>query len=99
MNKIFELILSEIRRFNKITSYENSFETIRAQKVIESNCNAIVFVSPSTNTAEVLINGWPLAVGATLSLNGNTNEIDRTKYKVDMPNGNQTILIIRKINY
>jgi len=88
-----------LRKYNRVTKYENSFETINQKKVIESNCNAICFVSPATNTQTVFINGWPLAAGTNICLNGNTNEIDKTKYTVDMPNGNQQILIIRKINY
>jgi hypothetical protein len=99
MNKIFEFILKELRKLTKSVNYENSFETINEKRVIESNCNAICFVSPSNNTQIVFINGWPLYPATNICLNGNSNEIDKTKYTVDMPNGNQQILIIRKINY
>lgn len=47
---------------------------------IESNCNSITFQNIGTGT--VTVNGFPIAAGLGLEIEGNENEINVTKFKV-----------------
>lgn len=58
--------------------------------------NAITFINNGASV--VLLNNIPLAVGASLSIEGNINEIDTTQYTLNFgtaTNGN--ILVIQKM--
>lgn len=98
IQQLLQKIYTAIAKYNSITQYQIQFESIEAQKVIDSNCNAICFVSNFNNTLPVLVNGIPLYPGTAINISGNNNEKDITKYRIDMPAGNQEIIIIRKIN-
>lgn len=79
--------------------YFNRIETVTIAKVIDSNCNAITFINKASNPFPVTVSGYVLGLGETLSLNGNSGEIDRTKYKIDFNFGaGSVIYVIRKIN-
>ena len=62
-----------------------------------ANCNSITFINKSTDNFPS-INGYPLASGEALSLNGNENEIDVTTYQVgiDLTVGTPNLWVIRK---
>ena len=86
-------------KIENLQPYQFQFETVDVSRVIDSNCNAITFVNKQTNPFAVTINGYVLGVGETLNLNGNTGEIDYTKYKIDFNfGGGFQIFVIRKIN-
>lgn len=58
--------------------------------------NAITFIN--NGLASVTINNIPLAVGASLAIEGNENEVDVTRYSLDFgtsTNGN--VLVIQKM--
>ena len=61
-------------------------------------CNAITFINKS-NTNVPVINGYPLAIGESLSIQGNENEIDTSIYKVsiDFTAGTPDLYIITKV--
>lgn len=54
---------------------------------VDSFCIDIIFLNSCTGT--IYINGFPVASGATYSVNGNENEINTTKYKISF-NGQLT---------
>lgn len=61
---------------------------------LTANCNAITFVN--TGSTDCFINKFLLAAGASLSINGNENEIDVTVYNISFTGGTGILSVIRK---
>lgn len=61
---------------------------------IDSFCNDILFYN--TAAATVYVNGFPIAAGATLAINGNEGEINTTKYKLSFNGGTGSVIVLRK---
>lgn len=61
---------------------------------LTANCNAITFVNVGTTSC--YINKFVLAAGASLSINGNENEIDVTTYSISFTGGTGILSVIRK---
>jgi hypothetical protein len=58
--------------------------------------NAITFINNGASI--VLLNNIPLAIGASLSIEGNESEIDITQYTLNFGNAtNGNILVIQKM--
>ena len=63
---------------------------------IISNCNNITFIN--TGTISVQVNTFTIVAGASLSIGGNENEIDRTIYNINFQGAtNGNVVVIRKI--
>lgn len=63
---------------------------------VASNCAEIAFINFGATTV-VINNGLPLAPGASVSFNGNQNELDTTIYTLTFPpTGNNNCVVIRK---
>lgn len=62
---------------------------------VDSMCIDILFFNNTLST--VYVNGFPLAGNGTLEINGNENELNRTKYKLSW-NGALTgeVVVIRR---
>ena len=61
---------------------------------VDSFCNDILFYNSATTT--VYVNGFPVATGGTLVINGNEGEINTTKYKLSFNGGTGSVFVIRK---
>ena len=63
---------------------------------IISDCNNITFVN--TGAISVQVNTFTIVAGASLSIGGNQNEIDRTIYTINFQGAtNGSLVVIRKI--
>lgn len=62
---------------------------------VDSMCIDILFFNNTLST--VYVNGFPLAGNGTLEINGNENELNRTKYKLSW-NGQLSgeVIVIRR---
>jgi len=60
-------------------------------QLLPANCNSIAFVNTGTNS--VLVSGYQLISGQSLSIDGNANEIDITQYEIIFQAGAGTNLI------
>lgn len=80
------------------TKYKIEVMQYNTTRKISSACNAITFYNNGTIT--VLVQTIPLVVGATLTIEGNANEIDLTEYQIDFgTNTNGVLTVIRKYNF
>lgn len=61
---------------------------------VDSFCNDILFYNSAATT--VYVNGFPVATGGTLVINGNEGEINTTKYKLSFNGGTGSVFVIRK---
>jgi hypothetical protein len=61
--------------------YKIEFSQYSATIKIDSNCNSISFVN--AGTIDCTINQFILPAGASLSIDGNENEIDTTVYNIN----------------
>jgi hypothetical protein len=61
---------------------------------IDSMCIDIIFYNDTAGL--IFINGWPIAAGATLSISGNENEQNTTKYKVSFNGNTGTVYVSRR---
>lgn len=62
---------------------------------VDSNCNAILF--SNTAAATVFVNGFPVASGGVLFVDGNLGELNTTKYKLSFGAGNiGQVFVMRK---
>ncbi|MFO0089230.1 MAG: hypothetical protein ACK518_00150 [bacterium] len=61
---------------------------------VDSFCIDILFNNQATGT--VYINGFPVIAGGTLSINGNLNEINVTKYKISFAGATGTVYVQRR---
>lgn len=61
---------------------------------VDSFCNDILFFNSTATT--IYVNGFPVATGATLVINGNEGEINTTKYKLSFNGGTGSVFVIRK---
>lgn len=55
--------------------------------MITSDCLAIAFFRPLTNTNPVWVNGIPIEAGQTLSIGQTTGDVDKTQYEVSFGTG------------
>jgi hypothetical protein len=63
---------------------------------IISDCNNITFIN--TGTIDVQVNTFTIVAGASLSIGGNAEEIDRTIYTINFQGAtNGNVVVIRKI--
>lgn len=87
----------------KRQKYNITFTVIAISQYIESNCSDINFIN--NGSIDVLLNGFRLIAGASLSFTAQFNELDTTKYLLsfdtDQTSGQaqpgQQVTIIRKI--
>jgi len=61
---------------------------------VDSFCNDILFYNSAATT--VYVNGFPVATGGTLVINGNEGEVNTTKYKLSFNGGTGSVFVIRK---
>lgn len=61
---------------------------------VDSFCNDILFFNSTATT--IYVNGFPVATGGTLVINGNEGEINTTKYKLSFNGGTGSVFVIRK---
>lgn len=61
---------------------------------LTSKCNAITFIN--TGTTNAYINKFLIAPNASLSIQGNENEIDVTTYQLAFTGGTGILTVIRK---
>jgi hypothetical protein len=61
---------------------------------VDSNCIDILFNNQTTGT--VYINGFPVATGAVLAINGNEKELNVTKYKISFAGSTGTVYVQRR---
>lgn len=61
---------------------------------VDSFCIDILFNNQATGT--IYVNGFPVAAGASLSINGNVNEINVTKYKISFGGATGTVYVQRR---
>ena len=76
----------------KFTTETETYTPIKL--TIQSNCNDITFVNSATAT--VFISGFPIAIGGTLVISGNENEINVTTYNLSFNGGTGSVYVIRK---
>lgn len=74
--------------------YYLDFQQYATNQNLYSNCNAITFIN--IGASSVFINKLELATGASLSIQGNENEIDTTTYEMYFSTGNGNLSVIRK---
>ena len=80
------------------TKYKIEVMQYNTTRKIAAACNAITFYNSGTIT--VLVQTIPLVSGATLSIQGNANEIDLTEYQIDFGTATNGVLtVIRKYNF
>ena len=77
-----------------MTCFHIEFTVYTENKFIESNCNAITFNNSGNNN--VVINGYTLAPGVTLVIQGNLGEQDTTTYELIFTGGAGSCTVIRK---
>lgn len=63
---------------------------------VDSNCIDILFFNSTAGT--VFINGFPVASGSTLAVDGNVGELNVTSYKIAF-NGNIGIVYVQRRKY
>jgi hypothetical protein len=63
---------------------------------VDSNCIDILFFNATAGT--IFVNGFPVASNATLSIDGNVNEINVTAYKIGF-NGNTGSVYVQRRKY
>ena len=80
--------------------FKVDFEFLTKQTIIQSHYNAITFINGSTTATDIIyVNNIPLAIGQSLSIEGNANEIDTTVYNVGMGTSTTaTCIVIKKQN-
>lgn len=80
--------------------FKVDFEFLTKPTIIQSHYNAITFINGSTSATDIIyINNIPLAIGQSLSIEGNANEIDTTVYNVGMGTSiTATCIVIKKQN-
>lgn len=66
--------------------------------MVTSDCIAIAFFRPTTDTNDVRVNGIPIEAGQTLSISQNTGNYDISQYEVvftdlGAPNTNELYVI------
>jgi len=66
------------------------------QSNVDSNCIDILFFNSTAGT--IFINGFPVATGSTLSIDGNVGEINVTSYKIAF-NGNTGSVYVQRRKY
>jgi hypothetical protein len=52
------------------------------ETMVTSNCIAIAFYRPTTNSNDVSVNGIPIEAGNTLSISQNVGDLDVSIYEV-----------------
>jgi hypothetical protein len=72
------------------------FEYYTIPTMVPSDCIAIAFFRPSSATASVLVNGFPIEAGQTLYIEQNVGDIDRTQYQVKFPTANTGIIHVMR---
>jgi len=77
---------------NYITEVQAYDET---QLDVDSNCNTIMFSVATVST--VFINGFPVATGGVLFIDGNEDETNVTRYRLAFGTGNTgQVFVMRK---
>ena len=66
--------------------------------MLTSDCIAVAFFRPSTDTNDVRVNGIPIEAGQTLSITQNTGDFDVTQYEIvftdlGAPNTNELYIL------
>jgi len=61
---------------------------------VDSFCIDILFNNQSTGT--IYVNGFPVATGAVLAIDGNLNEINVTKYKISFGGNTGSVYVQRR---
>lgn len=62
--------------------FEIQFFNYNETTRLKADCNAITFVNPSTTVAFTL-NNFPVPAGASISFEGNENEINITEFNIN----------------
>ena len=76
-------------------SYKTELQVYTERELdVDSFCNDIIFYNSAAAT--VFVNGFPVATNGTLSISGNENEINTTKYKLSFNGGTGSVYVIRK---
>lgn len=64
---------------------------------VDSNCADILFFNDTTAT--VFVDGFPVAVGGSLSIESNEDETNVTKYKLSFGAGNTGLVYVTRKKY
>lgn len=78
---------------NYITETEQ-FPNTATKKNVDTNCNDILFYNDTNGT--VFLEGWPIPTGQTLSIAGNADEINVSKYQLSFGSSVGIVYVIRK---
>lgn len=78
---------------NYITETEQ-FPNTSTKKSVDTNCNDILFFNDTNAT--VFLEGFPIPTGQTLSISGNADEINVSKYQLSFGIAVGTVYVIRK---
>jgi len=75
-------------------------EFVGKPKMMTSDCIAIAFFRPTTSNP-VYVNGLPLEAGATLYIEQNVGDIDRTQYQITFGSGASTneLYVMRTLQF
>lgn len=77
--------------------YTLQVEPFTTSQSFEAGCNEILFINKASEVQTCTVNGFPIAPGEFFGIPGNADEIDATKYNVEVPAGGR--LWILKKNY
>lgn len=81
-----------------MTKYRVETEPVSIPGVIDAkDANEIIFINKGTATAE--IDGFPLATNEFLTDSGNTDEINRSRYRITWPGAGTTLVFVRRKFY
>lgn len=80
--------------------FKVDFEFLTKPTIIQSHYNAITFINGSTAATDIIyVNNVPLGIGQSLSIDGNSDEIDTTVYNISMGTSTTaTCIVIKKQN-
>lgn len=77
----------------ELIKYNEQFENVVTDGMVESNCNEITFIN--TGAVSVRVNTLTLIPGQQYVSSGNAGEINLTRYNVVLNGG--SVIVIRKI--
>jgi hypothetical protein len=81
------------------TPYKTEVQTYQAPDNIDIDSMCIDILFFNNTGATVYINGFPVAGGASLEINGNETELNTTKYKISWNGATSGELVVLRRKY
>jgi len=78
-----------------VRKYRTLFENYQDSVRLYSNCAGITFIN--NGLATVYVNNFPVAGGASLSIDANENEEDVTEYQVNFAGSTGDLWVIKRV--